>query len=434
MIYQIFLRTFTPEGTLAAAEKLLGHIKSLGCDYIYLCPTFVHDQDDDPKYLSARQKACGLGNPSNPYRMKDFYHTDPEYGTDEDLRRFVESAHTLGMKVMFDLVYFHCGPKAVFLDEHPDFIVRGEDGDVLLGEWAFPMLNYDNPELREYMWQNMEYLVREFDADGFRCDVGDRVPIDFWIEGRRRVKAIKSDFIMLIEGLYEPRWREAFDLIYEFWLSKSMKDVLSGNQPAAHIAERRKEYEDKYIYGGTTLLNWENHDYANDAYDKRPDAVYPTAAVETMLLLIFTLRGEPFLYAGNEIADSRRHSIWGNRFHSANLIIDWQNALTAEGAERLKLVRTLSALRHERPELSSEAGIEFVDSGDEGCLAFIRESDAGALAVIVNLRDRTALTKTSITIGKMKPVLMRGAALSRSENGNICAELKPYGFAIVKIK
>ena len=207
MIYQIFLRTFTPEGTLAAAEKLLGHVKSLGCDYIYLCPTFVHDQDDDPKYLSARQKACGLGNPSNPYRMKDFYHTDPEYGTDEDLRRFVESAHALGMKVMFDLVYFHCGPKAVFLDEHPDFIVRGEDGDVLLGEWAFPMLNYDNPELREYMWQNMEYLVREFDADGFRCDVGDRVPIDFWIEGRRRVKAIKSDFIMLIEGLYEPRWR-----------------------------------------------------------------------------------------------------------------------------------------------------------------------------------------------------------------------------------
>ena len=43
-------------------------------------------------------------------------------GFEEDLKAFVDEAHRLGMKVMFDLVYFHCGPKAVFLKDHPDRI------------------------------------------------------------------------------------------------------------------------------------------------------------------------------------------------------------------------------------------------------------------------------------------------------------------------
>ena len=422
MIYQIFLRSFTPEGTLNAAIPMLPHVKSLGTDYVYLCPTFVQDDDMDEAYWSGNQRRCALGNPCNPYRIKDYYHVDPEYGTDDDLRRFADAVHANGMKLMLDLVYFHCGPTAVFLKEHPDFIVRDEDGTPHIGDWHFPQLDYNNPELCEYMWQNMEYLVREFDADAFRCDVADLVPIDFWVEGRRRVRAIKADFIMLIEGLYEPRWREAYDLIYEFWMSASMKKVLAGTEPASHIADRRKEYEDKYIFGGTTLLNWENHDYASGTWTERPDKHFGREATDTMLFLIYTMRGEPFLYNGNEIADGNVHSIYANRHHGGNMVIAWQNALTADGKARLALVRELDALRKSHPALS-DGTMTFLPAQNDGILAFVRETDSERLACLVNMRSETAAYTLDAAAGI---VCGRGASLSDNT-----VTLSPYGFAVI---
>lgn len=424
MIYQILLRNFTPEGTLEAAEKLLPHIKSIGADIVYLCPTFAHDDDMDPTYWSARQKLSGMNNPKNPYRMSDFYHTDPEYGTDDDLKHFVAAAHELGLKVMFDLVYYHCGPKAVFLEEHPDFVKRKEDGSFDLGRWAFPVLDYDNPALCEYMWQNMEYLVRDFDCDGFRCDVGDLVPIDFWVEGRRRVKAIKDDFVMLIEGLYEPRWREAFDLIYEFWLSDSMKAVLDGRKTTAELIARREEYLSNYIYGGTTLLNWENHDYACDAWYNRPDRKFGRKATDTMLVSIYTMAGEPFLYCGNEVADGNRQSLWASRFYGANLTIDWQNLLTEDGQARLALVRQLDSLRRNSPALSHGTQT-FLPSTNEKLLTFTREADGQKLLVAINMGNG-AVEFTANYAGEA--LFQRDATLA---NGKVT--LGAYGFAVLAL-
>ena len=94
----------------------------MGVTVLYLCPVFVSDDDMNRDNWSPRQKASKMNNPRNPYRMKDFYHVDPEYGTDADLKAFVDEAHRLGMRVMLDMVYLHCGPKPVFLEEHPDFV------------------------------------------------------------------------------------------------------------------------------------------------------------------------------------------------------------------------------------------------------------------------------------------------------------------------
>ena len=133
VIYQLFLRPFTLEGTLKAATKLLPHIASLKVDIIYLCPTMVSDDDPNTQFWSDRQNASKLGNPKNPYRIKDYYNTDPEYGTNNDLRQFVDTAHRLGMLVILDLVYFHCGPAAVFIESNPDFVKRNPDGSVKNG-------------------------------------------------------------------------------------------------------------------------------------------------------------------------------------------------------------------------------------------------------------------------------------------------------------
>ena len=180
VIYQLFLRPFTPEGTLEAATRMLPHVASLGVDIVYLCPQMTADDDPRTEFWSDRQNASKMDNPYSPYRIKDYFATDPEYGTDDDLRRFVTVAHSLGLLVMLDLVYYHCGPTAVFIEDHPDFVKRNEDGTVKNGRWHFPELNFDCPELREYLWKNMEYWIREFDADGYRCDVGSAIPLDFY--------------------------------------------------------------------------------------------------------------------------------------------------------------------------------------------------------------------------------------------------------------
>ena len=63
IIYQLALRTFTPDGTIAAATKLLPHVASLGVDIVYLCPFYVEENDPDPTYWSVRQTKSGTGIP-----------------------------------------------------------------------------------------------------------------------------------------------------------------------------------------------------------------------------------------------------------------------------------------------------------------------------------------------------------------------------------
>ena len=122
IIYQIALRTFTPDGTLSAATDLLAHVASLGVDIVYVCPFFVAENDENRETWSNRQRASNTNNPKNPYKIADYFHVDEEYGTEEDLKRFVDEAHRLGLGVMFDLVYLHCGRQAVFIEEHPGIL------------------------------------------------------------------------------------------------------------------------------------------------------------------------------------------------------------------------------------------------------------------------------------------------------------------------
>ena len=152
VIYNLFLRLFTPEGTLNAAEKQLPRLADLGVNVIYLSPVVLADDDMDRRFWSRRTRESGTDNPRNPYRAKDFFSIDPEYGRAEDLKSFLNVCHKLGMKALVDIVYLHCGPKAVHIQEHPDFVLRNPDGTIRAGEeWPFARHNFENPGLREYL-------------------------------------------------------------------------------------------------------------------------------------------------------------------------------------------------------------------------------------------------------------------------------------------
>ncbi len=347
VIYQLFLRTFTPEGTIRAATERLSHIASLGVDIVYLVSFCEADDHPDRSYWSPRQLASGIDNPRNPYRIMNYEHIDPEYGTHEDFRIFVKTAHALGLLVMTDLVYMHCGPGR-FAETHPDFLKKNADGSICYNSYHFPDLDFSNPVLCEYLWQNMEFWVREFDIDGYRCDVGDAVPIFFWREGRRRVECIKKPFLMLNEGERADYLLDVFDASYDLLWGKAIRKTIRGEWMSHDLRCADVGMRAKMPGGGLVIRSYENHDYTNDSYEQRMDRIayeYATAAN----VVNFTVSGIPLLYNGNEFADARRHSMW--RLAGDEFCIDWSRINDACATARMALIRRLCELRHTEPTL-----------------------------------------------------------------------------------
>jgi glycosidase len=426
VMYQVFLRRFTAEGTIKAAKAKLPMLAELGVDLVYLCPVCVADTDMDKDGWSPRHHASKSEDPRNPYRISDYYTIDPEYGTDQDLHDFVEAAHNLGMRVLLDIVFFHCGPNAVFLKEHPDFVVREEDGTVKVGNWRFPMLNFESNELREYLWDNLEYWMREFDVDGYRCDVSSAVPLDFWVEARKRLEVLNPQVIVLSEGERKSDQLYAFDMNYSFaWSNRALASVFRGEQPASHAREQWETDASQYPEGALLIRYTDNHDIANDAFENRPERAWTHAGMDAALTLLFTLDGIPFLYNGQEIADEVRHSI----YYGVAETVQWDLAESPVGSKRFALVQKLCDLRHNAAAMS-EGNVRWLDNdAPESVLSFVRETDDEQMLVVVNTRNEAVAAEIGTDGSSFQSVVSAKATVAEGK-----AELGRYGFFVGRKK
>ncbi|MBQ6137807.1 MAG: hypothetical protein IJI73_10610 [Kiritimatiellae bacterium] len=366
VMYQIQIRSFTPEGTLAAAAERLRYLRDLGVTIAYLVPVMKMDDDMDRRFWSPRQIKSGFDNPRNQYRIADYFHVDPEYGTDQDLRDFCDRAHGLGLKVVFDLVYLHCGPTAPFLKEHPDFTWWNEDGTVKPGPWTFPKLNFANPKLREYLVGNMKYLVGRYGADGFRCDVGDGIPLDFWCDAHDAIDALPgAGRVLLCEGFTVCDQYKGFDADYGWFPGLDARTVRGA------WADR----EAKCPVGSRFVNHYENHDIATDLRPRREKA-WGRDAIDQVLVWMFTIDGVPMLFSGNELADAdERHSMFGRT------PMDWSQLEREPGRGRHALVKRLAEIRRGIPaftDLNGAEGLSWLDTTAAGSVtAFVRRESPG---------------------------------------------------------
>ena len=440
VMYQIQPRAFTPEGTLKAAEAKLPYLKDLGVTIAYLVPVFRMDDDMDQSFWSPRQVRSGFNNPKNQYRISDYYHVDSEYGTDDDLRSFVATAHKLGMKVIFDLVYYHAGPTSPIFRRHPEFTWWNEDGTISKGGWRFPQFNFECPGVKEYLWNNMVYHLVEFGVDGYRCDVGDAIPLDFWYEGHRRMDTVsKGEAILLCEGYDEQNQVSTFDADYGWFPGGGVK------------ARQHWEYRDLMSAKGAKFVNhYENHDIATDLRPRR-EARWGHAFTDQVLVWMFTLDGIPMLFTGNEIADADpKHSMFGKS------PMDWTQLEREPGRSRHALVRRLAALRREHAaftDLNGKAGLCWLDvSGSTNVTSFVRRDRAGNQVVVVqNWGNEAAEVEIDFAV-KPDPVpdYLSYKAVDRSVKGRFAERpllareaertgertfrLGPYGYSITEIK
>ena len=112
IIYSIFVRDHTEEGTFLSVIRDLDRIRALGTDIIWFLP--IHP-------IGEKEKKGSLGC---PYANRDYRSTNPAYGSREEFRKLADEIHARGMKVMIDVVYNHTSPDAVLLQEHPEFYYR----------------------------------------------------------------------------------------------------------------------------------------------------------------------------------------------------------------------------------------------------------------------------------------------------------------------
>ena len=191
IIYQVHVRTFHDSngdgiGDFQGLEQKLSYLQELGINAIWLMPFFPSPLRDDG------------------YDISDYNSVHTSYGTLEDFKSFLNSAHERGIRVIIELVLNHTS------DQHPwfqesrssknnprrDWYVWSDTNtryqgariiflDTEKSNWEWdpiskayywhrffshqPDLNYDNPAVREQMWKVMEFWL-EMGVDGFRLD------------------------------------------------------------------------------------------------------------------------------------------------------------------------------------------------------------------------------------------------------------------------
>ena len=433
VMYQINPRAYTESGTLKEAAGKLDDLAKIGITIVYLCPVFAADDDMDKTFWSPRQKGSGMENPRNPYRMKDYYNVDPEYGTNQDLKDYVAKAHSLGMSVMLDMVYLHCGPKAVFIESHPDFVKRDKDGKILNAAWAFPGLNFSSSELREYLIKNMEMWVNEYKVNGFRMDVGDGIPLDFWVQARERLEKANPEVGFLSEGSRLQDQVYAFDMNYSFPQIGTLNNVLLQKSPASQYVDICKKAEASRPKGARFMRYIDNHDIANESWTNRIENRYTFDGVNAAFVTLFTQDGTPMVYCGQEVCDKNRHSIFGNTAQArsikpdcAPVNVDWSNANSDEAKARQKLLKDLSDMRRSYSAFTEGETRWLTTDKPEAILAYIRDDGKEPILVVVNVRKEPVKTTVEFD-GEFKSVLMLKGAFDGKT-----FDLPAFGYVVLK--
>ena len=365
VVYEMNVRQYTPEGTFAAAQRELPRLKELGIDVVWLMPIY-------PIGVEGRKGTLG-----SYYAIKDYTDINPEFGTLADFDSFLAEAHRLGLKVIIDWVANHTSPDARWVTESPaSWYERDTQGGLTYtADWSDTAnLNYADEGMVKGMQEAMHFWLQR-GVDGFRCDMACEVPLTFWEETIKGIKAEYPDAFMLAEG-EEPLLQSqcGFHSSYSWELHHMMNDIAKGNKSIDDLVSYMKKDTERHPEGAYRLMFITNHDensWAGTEFERMG------AAVQAMAVLTFTLPGgQPLIYTGQEMG-------WDHRFQffEKDPIPAWeQNAHT-------DFYRDLIAFKHSNPALSAGIGHgEFeIISTDNNTLTFTRSVPGNKVEVSVQL-------------------------------------------------
>ena len=333
--YEIFVQSFYDTdgdgiGDFNGVTKKIDHVKELGANAIWFMPIMP-----SPSY--------------HKYDVTDYKAIHPDYGTMEDFKRMLEVAHSKDIKVVIDLIINHTS------SEHPWFVEsrKGRDNpyrdyyvwaqkdtiaDFLnkktitldsdnIRQWhdpgvgedfyygffigGMPDLNFDNPKVREEIYEIGRFWLEEIGVDGFRLDAAKHIfPDDraldnhaFWKEFRSEMTKIKSDVYLVGEvydmkevvAPYLPGLPALFNFDFHYTLLKAYEEedgmLLAKNQK--EILDFYQEISDEFI--DATFSS--NHDQPRllNSLGSNP------RKLKQAITILMSMPGAPYLYYGEEI-------------------------------------------------------------------------------------------------------------------------------------
>ena len=364
VIYEIYPRAFSQQGNFNAITARLDELKDLGVTILWLMP--IHPIGQEKK----------KGTIGSPYAVRDYYAINPDYGTYNDLKKLVFEAHSRGMKVIIDIVANHTSWDSVLM-KRPEFYKRDAAGNITYPyDWYdIAALNYDNQELRTYMIDMMKFWIREFDLDGFRCDVAGEVPTDFWERARVELEKIKPDILMLAEAHKAELLVKAFDLDYSWPLHSALTKVLQGQAPASTLREEWEKEVNEWPKGALHMRFSDNHD------ERRAIARFGEKAALAASALVFTLDGVPMIYNGQEVGDTTES---GAPALFEKMPIFW--AINERRPEFRRAYKSFIEMRRKSKTLR-RGTLEWVKNSDESrIVSFERRTADGELTTVaINL-------------------------------------------------
>lgn len=394
VIYSIYVRNYSREGTFEAVRRDLDRVKDLGVDIIWLMP--IH-----PIGEKARKGALG-----SPYAIRDYRAVNPEFGAMDDFTALVDDIHRRGMKVIIDVVYNHTSPDSWLSEHHPEWFYRRPDGSFgnRIGDWTDVIdLDYSHSGLWDYQIETLKQWAAI--VDGFRCDVAPLVPLKFWLRAREAVEAVRPGCIWLAESV-EPRFIthcrgrgmnalsdseifQAFDIAYDYDIFDDYRDYHLGRLTLDRYAEAMGRQEYIYPDNFVKLRCLENHDNPRAAF-----LIPDEKALRSWTAFLYFQKGATLLYAGQEVSAAHRPDLFEKD------PIDWSS-----GPDLSPLLRRLAHLKKHPLLTDSRYSVEALP---RDTLLACHSAEGRRLVGVFPLRGEASLVAADVPDGRYKNLVDGG--------------------------
>ena len=159
VIYELLFRDFTKSMDIAGAMEQLDYISELGVNAVQLMPVQEFD-----------------GNLSWGYNPNHWFALDKAYGTREEYKAFIDECHSRGLAVIIDVVYNHATGSHPWAKMWWNGSATAENNPFFNVLPTHPYnvfhdMNHENAMVKEHVKRSLEYLLTEYDVDGFRFDL-----------------------------------------------------------------------------------------------------------------------------------------------------------------------------------------------------------------------------------------------------------------------
>ena len=393
IIYQVFPRQYSKTHDLKGVTKDLERIKGLGVDIIQLLP--VH-----PIGLLQRKGTVG-----SPYSIKDYRSIDPNYGTMDDLKELFDKAHSLGLKVIMDIVFNHTSRDSILTEEHPEWFYHKPNGEFAnrVGDWSdITDFKFEYPELEKYLSDTLLQYVR-LGVDGFRFDVASLIPYNFFAYTFPLLRKENPDLFFLAETIHlsfgkylrdmgydaisDPELFTLFDAEYEYDVNDYLQKYIKGESRIQEYLSRVEAQEALYPKNFVKVRFLENHDFGTANSYLKDDL-----RLKNLLVLSYFTRGMEFLFNGIEVCS--RHL--PNLFETDE--IKWKD-YNKSGI--VDLIIKMNEIKKHKPFMDGVWNYHIIT--DSVVTLSFKDKDEELIA-IVNLNHASGMVNTEIT-GRFKNLL-----------------------------